>query len=174
VSKKKLRHDVSAMAFLNSARSYHGAANRLFESQPFRDPTYFLYFHTVELLLKAFLRSENVPILGTRRQSHRLTDLYEECRNLGLVIGQHDGFEIGNIVSLLDSGNEYQAFRYFNLESQVMPDLRWTHEVVEQLMRAVESKLGAPSPQNVRPGRGVKGVMVIGQPVPQDDHRAAT
>ena len=79
------------------------------------------------------------------RQDHKLTELYEECRGLGLTIGPSDRFEIGRIVTLLEKGNKYQGFRYPNLESGgVMADLSWTREVVEQLMRTLEPIVGTP------------------------------
>src|SRR5437899_1399850 len=124
---KKPLQDVHASAFFNSAREYHDAANEIFtiaearpkihSSRQLSGPLYFLYFHTIELALKAFLRASNCPILKTSRESHKLAELYRECRDLGLVLGPHDRFHIGNIVSLLDSANKYQGIRYFNLES---------------------------------------------------------
>src|ERR1019366_5795763 len=96
-----------AMAFLGSARQYHGAAEQLFDQRrKLRHPVYFLYFHTVELALKPFLLSFNISL----KRSHKLTELYEDCRNHGLVIGPYDQFDIGNIVTLLESGNESQGF----------------------------------------------------------------
>ncbi len=54
------------------------------------------------------------------------------------MIGPEDRFEIGNIVSLLDSGNEDQGFRYFNLKSGSTADLSRVREVIPELIRAVE------------------------------------
>jgi len=76
----------------------------------------FLYFHTVELTLKAFLRSHSLPIV-TERKNHSLTKRFEECLSLGPKIGQADRVGIGNIVTLLEKENEDQGFRYFNLKS---------------------------------------------------------
>jgi hypothetical protein len=160
--------DVSAMAFFNFAREYHSAANQLFDSRPsLRNPIYFLYFHTVELALKAFLRSLSIQILGTERRSHNLTKLYEECRSLGLTVGPADRFEVGNIVPLLDAGNEYQGFRYFNLKSGSMPSLSWTREVVEQLMLAVETHLEARSKLDTVPAGPGKLTITVGKPAPK-------
>jgi hypothetical protein len=96
-----------AMAHLSFARQYHGAAEQLFDQRrTLYHPVYFLYFHTVELALEAFLFSCNVK----PEKNHKLMELYEECRNHGLVIGPYDQFDIGNIVSLLESGNKFQGF----------------------------------------------------------------
>jgi len=154
--------DVSAMAYFNRARRYHEAAKCLFnEHSALQDPIHFLYFHTVELALKAFLRSHNLP----SRKMHNLTKLYEECRNLGLKIGPADKFQIGNTVSLLDKANEGQGLRYYNPKSGVMAALSWTSEVVEHLMRAVEMHLGAQ--QGPTPGPAVKLTITWGKPVPK-------
>jgi hypothetical protein len=48
-------------------------------------------------------------------------------------------------VTILEKGNKYQGFRYPNLETGVLADLRWTREVAEQLMRAVEPLVEACS-----------------------------
>jgi hypothetical protein len=118
--------DVLAMAFLNTARQYHEAAALMFaahnektkaERYTLQEPTYFLFLHTVELALKAFLRAHNLPIHGTERMSHGLTELYEECRSLGLVIGSEDRFSIGNIVGLFGIGQHVS--RLSLLHSQI-------------------------------------------------------
>jgi hypothetical protein len=163
--------DANAVAFFHSARKFHEAANQLFDLQKPSvsdpcDPIKFLYFHTVELALKAFLRSHNVSILGTERKSHKLTELYGECRSLGLTIGPADRFEIGNIVTLLEGGNKYQGFRYPNLESGSMANLSWTREVVEHLMRAIGPHVEACSKRDPTPGTpvGFRVIMTIGKP----------
>jgi hypothetical protein len=42
-----------------------------------------------------------------------------------------------NIVSLLETGNEDMAFRYFTLKSGSEPDLPWTRHVVAELAQVV-------------------------------------
>jgi HEPN domain-containing protein len=161
---------VHARAFLNMAYEYAEAAHELFILAdtrpkihgwlPLRSPLYLLYSHAAELALKAFLRAKNMPIPKT----HELAKLYAESRRLGLVIGPRDRFEIGNIVSLLDSGNKYQGFRYFNLESGATADLSWVHEVIPELMRAVEPYV----PDNIAPGVRVCPVTSCGITKPSE------
>jgi hypothetical protein len=166
--------DVHAMAFLNEARAFHKAANTLHaayeQAEPegrrsplSSDPVYFNYFHTVELALKSFLRFHDLAILGTKRQSHKLTELYDECRDLGLRIGPDDRFTIGNVVSLLTSGNEYQGFRYFNLDVRPRPELPWTREVVDALIEAVAADVDDHLP----PGPAATFDLIVGKPRPQ-------
>ena len=156
------------MAFLNFAREYFAAAECVSShAKNLANPGYFLYFHTVELLFKAYLRAHGLPIMSTNRESHNLTELYEECRKLGLVVGTNDRFQIGNIVSLLEEGNEYQGFRYFHLKGAVIPELGWTREVVGELLKSVESHVEAFSKQGSSPGVAAKLVLMVGKPRPQ-------
>jgi hypothetical protein len=157
-------------AFLNMARDYADAANELFmivdarpkiQGYPLSSPLYLLYSHAAELALKAFLRAKNVPTPKT----HELAKLYAKCRDLGLVIGPQDTFQIGNIVSLLDSGNKDHGFRYFNLESCTTPDLSWVREVIPELIRAVEPHV----PDIPAPGKGAKMILTFSKPRPKTD-----
>jgi hypothetical protein len=157
--------DVSAMAHLNMAREYLDAANRLLDlnqGRAFSNPINFLYFHAIELALKAFLRS-----FGTRRKGHKLRLLYEQCRSLGLTVGPDDRVGIANIVSLLAAGNENQGFRYFNLGSVAVPRLSWTRQVVEGLMHAVVARVAPPGSQSGTPGAPAKLIIAYGVPVPK-------
>jgi hypothetical protein len=126
-------------------------------------PLYLLYSHAAELAFKAFLMAKNIPIPKT----HELANLYAESRRLGLVIGPRDRFEIGNIVSLLDSGNKDQGYRYFNLESGSMIDLSWVREVIPELIRAVEPHV----PDIIAPGKHAKFTPVFQKPTPKTDVR---
>jgi hypothetical protein len=156
----KTNIDVSAAAFLNFARQYHEAAEGLFDSKPhLSDPINALYFHTVELALKAYLRAHNI-----KRWGHEISALYNECRGLGLKISSDDRFGLGNIVSLLAEGNEDMAFRYFSLKGGSSPELRWTREVVGQLMQAVAAVVEPNGP--AAPGPVVKFRIVVGKPRP--------
>jgi hypothetical protein len=148
------------------AREYADAANELFMIAdarpkmhghlPLQSPLYFLYSHAAELALKAFLQAKNVPT----PEKHAFAKLYAKCRDCGLVIGPRDRFEIGNIVSLLESGNKDQGFRYFNLESCTMPDLSWVREVIPELIRAVEPHV----PDIPAPGKGAKMILTFPKP----------
>jgi len=153
--------DVSAIAILNDAREYYRATEQLFRSKPrLSRPLNAFYFHTVELALKAYLRTH-----GRHRWGHGIGALYNECRALGLKISHDDPYGLANIVSLLESGNEDMGFRYFNLKSVSEPDLLWTREVVGQLMEAVEAFVDPEGPR--APGVAVKFMMVIGKPTSQ-------
>jgi hypothetical protein len=142
---KKPVPEMSAKAFLYMARQYYEAAEELFVARERRvgsggqreitDPTYFLYYHAIELAFKAYLRAHNTPF----KKNHEITELYKKCQQLGLVIGPD--FHSKNVVSLLESGEDYIRFRYFSLKSTSQPDLSWTREVVGSVMQTLSDKL---------------------------------
>jgi HEPN domain-containing protein len=123
------------MALLNYGRKYHQAAEIVFDkagNDPGLTPVLnFLYFHTVELLLKSYLRAH-----GRERRGHKISELYDEARQLGLSI-QDDPWGLQNIVSLLESGNVEMGFRYFTLKSGSEPELSWTRRIVGELLQTV-------------------------------------
>lgn len=168
----KTTEDASAIAFFSFAREYHEAANCLYSKYAtLPDPVRFLYFQKVELALKAFLRSHDLPILGTWRggkEGHKLTRLYDECRKLGLRIGPDDKFQIGNIVSNLEAANVDQGLRYFSPKPGVMAQISWIREVVEDLMRAVDLHLKAQPASTLGPAI-MKVTLVWGKPTPKKE-----
>jgi hypothetical protein len=125
----------SAMALFNFARQYYDGAEIIFVSNPdLTTVLYFLYFHVVESLLKAYLKAH-----GKERRGHKISKLLSEAQQLGLKIerdksGKHD---LHNVAGLLQSGNTDAAFRYFTCEPRSMPDLAWTRGVVGELLDAV-------------------------------------
>jgi hypothetical protein len=161
------------MAFLNMAEEYHHAAEELFRdyaprasgigSRPTASPTYLLYFHSMELAFKAYLSAVGHPA----PKIHNLPELYERCRALGFDIGGDDRLALGNVASLLESGNRHQGFRYFNPNSTSQPDLAWAREIVGTLLRKVSEELVARDPDARRPSPAIKLIMIHGKPVPK-------
>ena len=169
--KKYTESDAHPRAFVNTANEYYTAANTLFglSEQPakkvnrqseFSNPIYFLYFHAMELALKAYLVAQKVQIAGThRRRGRPVKDLYEECRRLGLIVGPDDRVEIGNIVDLL--GNEFQTFRYFSIQSRELPALACTRKAVGDLLDVVAACVEQRFPGSNIPGPAVKADIIF-------------
>jgi hypothetical protein len=148
MSKSKQSSEIEPISFLTLARQFYSASERVFEPQDdlLSKPLYFLYFHALELAFKAFLRSHNVPTRDLKnKKGHKLIELYEDCRQRGLVIGISDQFQIGNVVNLLTGANEDQGLRYFNPNLKGLPSLSWTRGVVQELIRTVELRLQTTS-----------------------------
>ena len=153
-------NDEHAVSFFGFAGRYQKAADLLYASDgTLTDQINFLYSHAIELALKAFLRAHNLPIVGVQgaRKHHRLTELYEECRSLGLKIGADDATNVRNIMCLLDGANKEQGLRYFSMKSTTALELSWTRDGVERLMRVVEPIVNARAQADgIVPGRAVK------------------
>ena len=163
--KRKTAPEIDPVSLLNLAREFYTAADSIKAELDFLSkPLYFLRFHALELAFKAFLRSHNVPTmeLMQKDKGHKLTTLYGQCRQRGLVIGPEDQTDIGNIVALLEEANEYQGLRYFNPGIKALPRLDWTRETTHKLIRTVELKLGVGS--ETAPGPAKKLIFVLGKP----------
>lgn len=158
------------MAWLNMARNYHDAARELFAAHERRvaggegatlvDPLYFMYLHTAELALKAYIVAHGCPI----QKTHRLVDLYKESRTLGLVIDPDDRVTIKNVVELLDSGNKHQGYRYFNLNFTIRASPPWIRDVVSALVEAVARKVDLLFPDSTVSGTVAKLTLTIDEP----------
>jgi HEPN domain-containing protein len=160
MSMTKQTTNVSAMSLLNYGREYHEAAEALFDSKPSLTRVLnFLYFHTVELLLKSYLRAH-----GRTPWGHEISELYAEAEQLGLKI-PHDPLGLHNVVTLLETGNEDMAFRYFTLKSGSEPDLTWTRRVVAELLQAVTPFVESTWDKSAS-GKPVKMTMTWSIPAP--------
>jgi HEPN domain-containing protein len=136
--------NVDAARLYAMAIRYAGAANRLYSLSkatgkgphywPWSHPIHFLYFHAIELALKAYLRSHKVSV----KRTHRISTLYQECRSRGLQIRRDDGTDIANVVNLLESNNEGAGFRYYDPDAGgTLPELSWTRYETNGLMSVV-------------------------------------
>jgi HEPN domain-containing protein len=140
-SPKKKPEKPHAMAFFDGAIAYQIAANKLREimnSQPpsglpLRDPTYFLYHHSVELGLKAWVLSHGESI----EKHHDIATLFEKCRTKGFLKIRDEHRELHNAIVLLGADNRGLGYRYAESNEHIIPDLDWVHEVVERLILEV-------------------------------------
>jgi hypothetical protein len=175
MARRRPPESISAREFWGKTRSYREAADALValcESRPERDrgvlsdPINYLYVHTIELALKAFLRAHGCVMSPKIWKAHKLTPLYEECVRRGLVVPP-DNRGIAEIVRNLDSGNAGHGFRYFVPGSAQEPAGAWTQEVVDALLRAVEPAVlrSAPAPTDPEFARVT---FTFGKPEPKD------
>jgi HEPN domain-containing protein len=154
---------LSAKATYRRALQFLTAAKRLYASakshSQLGNPTYFLYFHTIELAFKAYLCSYGIE----PNRGHELQKVYHQCRALGLVVGPDDLTNLGNVVTLLESGNEDHGFRYFKPRNGNLPDLAWTRETSARLLRVVARRMREIEYTSF-PGPPVSGFLVVGKP----------
>ncbi len=156
---KKRAADTDLVAFFRFAQKYHQAANELYELHPddYRGPVSLLYFHTVELALKTFLRSHE----RQTGKTHGLKKLYDSCRALGLKTSQSDPYELANIAGSLEEANQGSGLRYSPLRGGWRADLSWTREVVGRLMDAVETRMRAIADLDAPPGPVVSFIVAL-------------
>ena len=150
MAKKQSATNTTAVRLFRVAQKYHQAANELFTLHPedYTGPVSFLYFHTVELALKTFLSSYDKPL----SKSHNLPRLYKDCIALGLKIAPYPQFELANIVESLAASNDKQGLRYVGPSGGSRAALSWTREVVDQLMKALETRIRAIADLDAPPG----------------------
>jgi hypothetical protein len=158
ISRRKT-DDTNPKKLLNFARQYFKAAEVVFEHEPwYTRPLNYLYFHTLELALKSFIRANG----RNPERSHDIDSLHEEAAALGLAI-PGDRYGLQNIVNLLLAGNADHAFRYGTSKGTSEPTLDWMHEVMVKLIAVVEAFVD-PVPATT-PGTAATFTMVIGKPM---------
>ena len=100
-----IQHDVdeqsddnrtSAVGLFNYAHSYAASAVSLSKSRPDdtthpEAPVDFLSFHAVELYLKSFLRANGLTVRDVKKVGHRLVQLSNKARELGLIYEDASG-----------------------------------------------------------------------------------
>jgi hypothetical protein len=161
--------EVTPAAFMNGAKQYRNAGDILLSARESTeaalDPTYMLYFHAAELALKAFLvfRGERTSALKSNWK-HNLERLHREALLRGLDPEPAESLDLQNVIHLLHSGNQDEAFRYFTWESRSMPDIEWSSKVVNFLINLVEKRIGYVQKES---GPAVKADLVWSQPSPK-------
>lgn len=159
VDLKKQRESSSgptAQAFLNMAQEYHFAATTLFSAASRAEsPLYFLYTHTIELALKAFLRSRGLPA----PRKHVLETLCRRSQGSGLQIND----DLWNVIYLLESENKDHGFRYFLFASTSKPEIGSLRKAVDTLMTEVTKDSSKWREESASTGAVLK--FTVGKPV---------
>lgn len=129
------------MGFYNTACSYHLAAREL-EKLDLRGthptmPVRLLYFHTIELFLKSFLRlTHSVAHLSSRDFGHKLPVLAKAAKDNKLFITKKDMAVIGMCDLDLVFGARYIKTGYY-----AWPDTADLLAVCDHLRKRVRGKL---------------------------------
>ena len=127
----------SDIGWFNYAVSYLRAAQALrtlqFNATHRDSPIEFLYYHSVELFLKAFLVLKGATEKDVKGLSHGIVRIMERCRAQGLVLDKTDRA----VIALIDrSGNMFRAryirTGYFEKASGAMLD-RLTERLLSKI-----------------------------------------
>lgn len=149
----KTESEMPPIVALGGAKEFFSAARMLTQSKnwlpsPTQDPAYTLYFHSLELALKAFLRYRQVPTDELRRHElgHDISALLERSIVEGLALSPELLAHIRTLAGILNEANRYQGLRYWNGGGDI-PNPDWTTETIEQLLSAVTARvIPAPEP----------------------------
>jgi hypothetical protein len=127
-------------------------------------PTYFVCVHAIELALKAFLLSRNVPLAGSELETHLLCKLYDRCLADGFSVAPHSASHFKLIVHALDHGNEGHNWRYFNATGgggSIEP--AWACDEAAALVELVRAQV-EPQYETEPPGPTVKLNIIVAKP----------
>ena len=142
----------TAIGFFNQAASYWQAARALdeakFDATHRDDPIFFLYFHAVELYLKAFLRAHDItPYELRRKYGHDTKKLSKKATKFGLRFSQQDT-EIFWFISKTTLGNRYLVTGLTR---------RLEKNAVNETCEALHSSVGNDLRANGHPARPLSG-----------------
>ncbi len=144
------------LAWFNLAHAYlHDAAVLKAAPRPsggfYEEPVRFLYFHSIELFLKAYLRLQGIEEneLGRPPYSHSLTNLADEVERRGLVIAQR----VGLVCDAARGFDKPTEARYIKTGPKPHVPAHKLHEVARELQSRVEEALRAKGIVLRRPPR---------------------
>jgi hypothetical protein len=151
VNKKKANHGSSGesidryppIGLFNFAASYRAAAD-LLAKQAFKathpgDPISFLYYHAIELYLKAFLRLHEVSMSKLRGIGHDFIKLGVRSQHKGLVIDS----KTNEILELLTESDAWGRARYLEVGMLAVPDIEELGRACQRLHKSVGEALAA-------------------------------
>ena len=139
------------IVLIGLAKQYQAAANRLIDTSTrdevfsgFPLPLLFLFHHSVELALKAFLGAHQVPIVRAR-EHHRIVDLYKECGPLGLkpdfgAVSPDTDSRLF-FFQVLHDCNPNHGFRYADSSTAVPSALLIIRDVIDKMIDEIAMRI---------------------------------
>lgn len=110
-------------SFWGAARALHSKEWETSETHP-ASPMEFLYWHAIELFLKAFLQADGLSEDDLRfKFGHKVLDLAQECVRRGLPLSPH----ALDVISYMPTQADMIELRYLQVGSKTVPD----HEEVD-------------------------------------------
>jgi hypothetical protein len=112
----------TALGLFNYARSYRVSADylllaKLKVSHP-HAPLTFLYYHAIELYLKAYLRSQGDTVAKLKSVSHNISKLAAEVQSRGLALDDEDK----EVLSLIAEADNVIRSRYIQTGAFTRPE----------------------------------------------------
>lgn len=145
------------LGFFNFAASYRSAADKLrlckLRATHPHSPILFIYYHAIELYLKAFLRSERFSVAELEEVGHKFSKLRQLCVDRGLQFDDEDK----EVLTIMAVPGAWSRTRYL----QVGFDRRPTLSALQRTCRSLDASVGsALSARGIRIRRMTKSVRV--------------
>jgi hypothetical protein len=127
----------------NFARSYWRSAEQLRVSKPDVThpdaPILFLFYHAIELYLKAFVRNAGCDLKALKDISHRITKAGETAQREGLQLTQDDI----ELLRLIDSYDNVVRSRYITTGAHSRPEEQALADFCQYLDKSVGERLAS-------------------------------
>jgi hypothetical protein len=137
----KLEDRTTPLGLFNYARSYWRSSEQLRVSKVDAShpdaPILFLFYHAVELYLKAYVRSAGYDLPQLKEISHKTIKAGQAAQNEGLQLTPHD-FEL---LGLIDSHDNVVRSRYITTGAYTRPEVDELSTFCEFLDKAVAERL---------------------------------
>ena len=125
------------IGLFNFAASYQAAAelllHRAIRATHPEAPIAFLYYHSIELYLKAYLRLHNVSMRRLRDIGHDFIKLGVRAQHFGLLLNARDL----EILQILSEGDAWARARYLELGMASSPDLMELGRTCKRLNKSI-------------------------------------
>jgi HEPN domain len=112
----------TALGLFNYARSYRASADYLLSAKlqvpHAHAPLTFLYYHAVELYLKAYLRVQGYTVAQLKSVSHNVSKLSTEVQSRGLILDDEDK----EVLSSIAEGDNVIRSRYIQIGAFTRPE----------------------------------------------------
>ncbi len=146
-----MRRNTYHIGLWNYAREYFNAAQELRgnEEEMASDPVYYLYGHSVELALKAFLVYQGYNERKLREIGHNLVSACTEARHTGLdaYLGDKMKTEAVETIALINPYYNAKELEYIVTGSKRYPHIIHMHNIARNLIYAVGLASGMPEVQ---------------------------
>lgn len=112
----------------------------------------FIYYHAIELYLKAFLRSEGFTVAELEGIGHKFKNLQERCADRGLHFDDEDK----EVLAIMATPGTWSGTRYLQVGFEQRPTLSALRRTCRGLDASVRASLSARGVRIRRMSRGVR------------------
>jgi hypothetical protein len=131
------------LGFFNFAASYRSAADKLrickLRATHPHSPILFIYYHAIELYLKAFLRSEGFTVAELEDIGHKFSKLQKLCADRGLHFDDEDK----EVLAMMATPGAWSGTRYLQVGVEQRPSLTALRRTCRSLDASVFAALSA-------------------------------